>query len=441
MEKQSRELLDHLHTALESRVESVSRSLVAGNHRTAALLLAARTQSGLRLRFWRLWQVAAQRRRQQRLHRKHVTGTTHCNILQRTTMVQATMALRRRYWLSWKRFVVNRRGKHRLQRLSHTLEHDASRRLLARYLKSWSLWASRRHLRAIACQRMLLHANRLRGRYFTAWCRRARRGLRLKHSQRFAALLALMHQMHDVRLARNGVGAAWHGGEAPATSHASRPLSHDGGVGMSSLLASRESRLVSPQRHRDTLSRRVHSDVGPFSYAQHSHSLVISSPLSPRDVVLLRQYFRHWVAGATCRLVGRQIDAVREVQESLDHVRLDVIQVASACSADRCELQIVKVLAHKMFFGGGEMERNQTQPVGNAATGASLIRVLENLQEGKRSGLTLMDLYTALRRWVESADKHFNDMFRDFRSMQAWMTAVDEELRRVQKFVRPPFKS
>lgn len=120
----------------------------------------------------------------------------------------------------------------------------------------------------------------------------------------------------------------------------------------------------------------------------------------------------------------------------IEQLRAEFVKAATESSADRTDVQLLRTMVQKMFFGGTSTA--ELQPSSDA--GADLARVLGQLQEGYRSVASLMDLYVTLARWLESSEKEFSGIHRDFRGMQAWMTAVDEELRRVQKFVRPPFK-
>lgn len=347
-------------------------------HHQAVCYLSANIQTRRRGVAFHTWFAFAAAARRQREHKKQQQRRWAVGVLERTVVPQLATALRRSTFHMWKRFLALKRSYKRMNRTSLSLCNVAQRQLIARYYVMWlkHLKHIRRPKRYVGELQARTKAS-TRERFFRKWVAHVLSLRRRKLLHRDAHMLSLC-----------GQGSS---------------------TGASSLVN------VAMSRERFLLWKK----------------------LSPRDRVGLKQLLHGWVQHAYRRrliMLQRTTTATDAIVEA---TRVDLgALVGQLRDVQETSLEFQKrVTFITNLFEAPKLSHSTI--IKESSPSKSLVKAIQHLSSGYA---TIHDIFAFLSLWVETVERTQRTLAHDVANLQAWSVAVDEEIRRVQKFVRPPFK-
>jgi hypothetical protein len=377
--------LHHLQQQMRSTQDEIRASLQIAEAKAsyrlrhqAVCFLTTNLQTRRRGTAFHTWLSFAAASRAQRQEKKEQRRRWAVGVLERTVVPQLTTALRRNTFHLWKRFLTLKRGYKRINRTAMSLCSVAQRQLAARYLMCWV-----KHLK------------------------------HLRRPKRYVAEL----QVRSKAVVRRGFFGRW--------------VAH--------VMALRRRRTLHRDAHVLSLCglRSVVGNTSLVNVPMSRDRLLLWQKLSPRDWAGAKQLWHGWVqhcwrrrltllrrsAMATDAIVeatrvdlGALVGQVRDVQDTNLAFQKRVTFITDLFEAPR--------LSHSTV-------------IKESTPSKSLVKAIQHLSSGYA---TIHDIFAFLSLWVETVERTQRTLTHDVANLQAWSVAVDEEIRRVQKFVRPPFK-
>lgn len=386
---------EFLRRHVDERVEHTRRAVL----RNTAVIMASRCSERRRRMYYNAWVHFVRIHRAKSLLKKRSKDQRALSILERTVIPTCSAALRRRTFALWKMFLVTKRQKKRCLRLASSCNHEAGKKLLRVYVGKWM-----RYLRMVrtrnACKVLQTKTTKqFAFKSFQLWKLVTLRRRKILQCRQRAALLALAF-----------------GHTSGSCVQSSRSITSD----LTIASISRIDRSFSFHRHVDP---------------QPAQRPPVVPPVFAR---LLRSYFLtwcRWSSSATSRKLRHAVIATDGIVDKLQRDVATVVGELSLLRDDETAFreQVSSLIARQRRSAGvsATFEKYHRSPV-------KLLRaMLRSVIEGEGN---FLDAFESLLLWVDVIERTHHDVMQELGMLQTWMTAIDEEIRKVVKFPRPPFK-
>ena len=366
--------------ASEERLHLYAKQFVTLQNRVThsnALLLKQSNTERTRRTFFHQWGSFITWKRAKKQRAVEQRRRMAVDVIERTIVPRISAALRRSAWATWKRFLVFRRQRVRQSRLAVSMSRGNGQLHLRKFYLLW-----RRFVREVRRpQRVLQLLSKKRPAYHAAtvmarWRALVKRKQELCLSRRFLAVLSIAQS--------------------------------------SGLIGFNES---------------------PLPAARGSKQLRASPLAAAINRRLGLRYFSVWANRATQRIRGMLREGCQRALSQTDNLTGSLVVINNEVrlmhdSQSELSSRIAALIQHSE--SDDEFRQNALQ---------NPLRYLQSALHNMTTGYgSYQEVFWCLALWADTVDRDYRGLRADVEKLYSWVTAIDNEIRNVQKFMRPPFK-